>query len=70
MAGNSGVEHLIKIAKMASKSGDVHVAAIAALGEAGGPAARSFLIDVIDDADGGSTLQIRAIAALGRASRD
>lgn len=42
MAGNSGVEHLIGIAKEATKGGTLHTAVIAALGEAGGQSARAI----------------------------
>lgn len=70
MAGNSGVEHLISIAKGATKGGTLHTAVITALGEAGGQSARGYLIEVIDNATKGGTLQLAAIAALGRASRE
>ncbi len=69
MAGNSGVEHLISIAKRITK-GTMHTAVITALGEAGGASARGYLIEVIDGAASGSPLQFAAIAALGRASRE
>lgn len=69
MSGNSGVEHLIKIAKGATKAGDLHMTAIAALGEAGGASARAYLISVIDGATKAGELHLNAITALGRASR-
>ena len=69
MAGNSGVEHLISIAKRITK-GTMHTAVITALGEAGGASARGYLIEVLDDATKGGTLHLAAIAALGRASRE
>lgn len=67
---NKGVEYLISLAKQSTSGTAVHLAAIKALGEAGGPAAQEYLISVAEQSTNGTAAHVATVASLGKASRE
>ncbi|WLH78050.1 hypothetical protein PSH81_20245 [Pseudomonas sp. FP2335] len=67
---NIGTEYLVGLAKQATNGSAVHLAALSALGQAGGPAALDYLVGLAKQATNGSALHLAAVAALGKASRE
>lgn len=67
---NKGVEYLISLAKQSSNGTAVHLAAVKALGEAGGPAAQEYLVSLANQVSTGTAVHMAAVAAIGRASRE
>ncbi|NBB33765.1 hypothetical protein [Pseudomonas sp. BC115LW] len=69
-SANKGVEYLVSAARAANNGTAVHLQALSALGDAGGPAAQEYLISVARAANSGTKVHMTALEALGRASRE
>lgn len=67
---NKGVEYLLSLAKQVTNGSAVHLAALKALGAAGGPAAQEYLVSLAKQVTNGSAVHLAAVDALGKASRD
>ena len=68
--GNSGPEYLVSLAKQASSGSTLHLAALKALGEAGGSASQEYLVSLARQVINGSTLHLATLEALGKACRE
>ncbi|HCF4734607.1 TPA: hypothetical protein NIF12_006577, partial [Pseudomonas aeruginosa] len=66
---NDAVQHLISVEKRMTAGTPAHLAALEALGEAGGAAARTHLISVEKRMTAGTPAHMAAVKALGRATR-
>ncbi|MDD2136709.1 hypothetical protein [Pseudomonas kurunegalensis] len=64
-----GVDFLIRQCRSCSNGSAMQLAAIEALGYAGGEIAVDFLIDFTSEVSRGSAAQLEALKAIGRASR-
>ncbi|KQW11945.1 MULTISPECIES: hypothetical protein [Pseudomonas] len=67
---NEGALYLVSLAKQVTNGSAVHLAALKALGEAGGPAAQDYLVSLAKQLTNGSALHLATIEALGKASRN
>ncbi|WP_130902744.1 hypothetical protein [Pseudomonas sp. Sample_23] len=69
MSSTDAVDYLIRVVKENSRGCAAQLAALEALGEAGGDAAIDCLIAYANDASGGSAGHLSSLRAMGRAAR-